>query len=94
MLYDRKNTCKIGKTNNPALRFKTYASGLSIMPEYIIEIRLENKQSMNLYEKTIHNILKLKKLEIQDKNKLGSEFFKIKPIEIKRIIEILNKLLH
>ena len=92
VLYDRKKICKIGKTNNVASRFKTYASGWSVMWDYIIEVRLENKSEMDLYEKTIHNILKIRKLEVKDTNKGGIEFFTIKPDEIKNIIEAINQI--
>lgn len=92
VLFDRKKICKIGKTNNVASRFKTYASGWSVMWDYIIEVRLENKSEMDLYEKTIHNILKIKKLEVKDTNKGGNEFFTIKPDEIKKIIEAINQI--
>jgi hypothetical protein len=91
VLFDRKKICKIGKTNNVASRFKTYASGWSVMWDYIIEVRLENKSEMDLYEKIIHNILKIRKLEVIDTNKGGNEFFRIKPDEIKKIIEEINK---
>ncbi len=93
VLFDRKKICKIGKTNNVASRFKTYASGWSVMWDYIIEVRLENKSEMDLYEKIIHNILKIRKLEVKDTNKGGNEFFTIKPNEIKKVIEEINKII-
>ena len=92
VLFDGNNTCKIGKTKNTASRFKTYASGWSVMWEYIIEVRLENESVMNMYEITIHNILKIRNLVIKHKNKGGNEFFTIKPEEIKKVIETVNKL--
>jgi hypothetical protein len=63
------------------------------MWDYIIEVRLENKSEMDLYEKIIHNILKIRKLEVKDTNKGGNEFFTIKPNEIKKVIEEINKII-
>ena len=48
---------------------------------------------MDLYEKIIHNILKIRKLEVKDTNKGGNEFFTIKPNEIKKVIEEINKII-
>jgi hypothetical protein len=52
------------------------------MWDYIIEIRVENKQIMDNYETVIHNILKIKELDIKNKNGGGKKIFKIKPKEI------------
>lgn len=93
VLFDRKKICKIGRTNNVAIRLKTFASGWSIMWDYIIEVRLENKSEMDLYEKIIHNILKIRKLEVKGINKGGNEFFTIKPDEIKNVIEATNQII-
>ena len=85
--------CKIGKTINIHTRFKTLASGLATMPEYFIEVRLKDESTMHKYETIIHNILKIKKLEFQDKNKGGKEFFKVSPKEIHPIITSINKII-
>lgn len=63
------------------------------MWDYIIEIRVENKQIMDNYETVIHNILKIKELDIKNKNGGGKKIFKIKPKEINQIVSLVIKII-